>query len=333
VLPPRFAGQAKATAYGRGHLLSLRLAQGLSVGGEFIGSSTYLVEVAPAGRRASSGSWTMFGAVFGILLGSASATLVHHLLTEEQIAAWGWRLPFLGGLLVGVVGWQMRRGLQETSEFLEMQRAGKTEKLPVVQALKETPGRVVQVAGISLILGVGIYTLFVWMPTYLTNFIKPPVADALLINTLAMAFMLVLMPLAGRLADRVGYKAVIGVSSLGIGLTVYPLFRWIDGSSLVAVWLAMGVFAVFMSGLQATLAVAMAELFPPRLRYSGTAIGYNLTLAIFGGTAPLVATWLIAGFDSLTSPAWYLTIVGVVSTVFTLTIRPHPEIHGSEIAS
>ncbi|QEG33965.1 MFS transporter [Bythopirellula goksoeyrii] len=306
-------------------LVVLRLAQGLSVGGEFIGSSTYLVEVAPEGRRASSGSWTMFGAVLGLLLGSAVATLAHHLLTPAQISTWGWRLPFLGGLLIGIIGWQMRHGLHETAEFVEMQRTGNIEKQPVVKALKEAPLQVIQVAGIALLLGVGIYTLFVWMPTYLTNFVKPPIANALLINTLAMAFMLVLMPLAGRLGDLIGYKTVLVASSLGIGLTAYPLFRWMDSGSVVAVSVAMGVFAVFMAGLQATLAVAMAELFPPRLRFSGTAIGYNLTLALFGGTAPLFATWLIAKTGDLTSPAWYLTVVAIVSLLFTLSIQTHQE--------
>jgi MHS family proline/betaine transporter-like MFS transporter len=131
-----------------------------------------------------------------------------------------------------------------------------------------------------------------------------------------------LLPFAGRLGDSIGYKTVLVTSTLGIGLTVYPLFRWMDGGSIVAVVVAMGVFAVFMAGLQATLSVAMAELFPPRLRFSGTAIGYNLTLSIFGGTAPLFATWLIATTGDLTSPAWYLTIVATVSLLFALSIRP-----------
>ncbi len=303
-------------------LVTLRLAQGISVGGEFFGSSTYLVEVAPENQRTSSGSWTMFGAVAGILLGSAAATLIHNFLTDEQVSHWGWRLPFLGGLVIGIVGWRMRRGLSETADFVSMQAAGNTERRPVVQSVKEMPGRVAQIAGISLSLAVGVYTLFVWMPAYLTNFVKPPIDHALLINSLAMAFMLVLMPLAGRLGDRIGYKAVLSVSSLGLALTAYPLFRWIDGASLVAVVVAMGIFALFVAGLQATLAAAMAETFPPRLRYSGTALGYNLTLAIFGGTAPLFNTWLITQTGDLRAPAWYVTIIAAISLAVTLTLRP-----------
>jgi MHS family proline/betaine transporter-like MFS transporter len=306
-------------------LVILRLAQGLSVGGEFIGSSCYLVEVAPAKRRGLSGSWSMFGAVTGILLGSAAATLAHNLLSPEQIHTWGWRLPFLGGLLVGVIGWRMRRGIAETPEFEKVRKAGATETLPAVQALREMPWRVVQVGGIVLLLGVGIYTLFVWMPTYLTHFVQPPVTHALLINTLAMVLLIAVMPVAGILADRFGYKLVLSTGALLTSIVVYPLFRWMDTGSVVAVCIAMAVFAVLNGCVQGAMAVAMVDLFPPRLRYSGMAIGYNMTLAIFGGTAPLVATWLITETGDLTAPAWYLVIISVATLLFTLSMKPYPE--------
>ena len=303
-------------------LVLLRLAQGLSVGGELIGSSTYLVEVAAPNRRTSSGSWSMFGAVLGMLLGSGVAALIPYLLSDAQVAEWGWRLPFLGGLMIGIVGWTMRRGLDESPEFCKIKSDGQTERQPAIQVLKESPKNVAQAAGIALTLGTSIYTLFVWMPTYLTTFVKPPISDAMMINTVAMSFMLVLLPCAARLGDLIGYKPVLVLSTLGIGLSVYPLFLWIDSGSFVAVIVGMGIFAIFMSGLQATLSVAMADLFPPRLRFSGTAIGYNLTLSIFGGTAPMFATWLITTTGSLTAPAWYLMIVAAISLGFVITIQP-----------
>ncbi len=209
--------------------------------------------------------------------------------------------------------------------FVELQREGEVERQPVIQALKETPLQVVRAAGIVSAFGAAFYTLFVWMPTYLMNFVKPPIDDAFLINTLAIGLLLVLMPPAGRLADRIGYKAVIALSMLGLALAVYPLFRWIDGGSRGAAIAAMGVFAVLFAGPQAAMSVAMAELFPPRLRYSGTAVGYNLALALFGGTASLVATWLIAKTGDLAAPAWYVTIITLVSLIFVLTTKPHPE--------
>jgi len=304
-------------------LVILRLAQGISVGGEFIGSCCYLVEAAPTGRRGFFGSWSTFGTIGGMLIGSAVATLIQDLLSADQIHAWGWRLPFLGGLLVGIVGWQMRRGTEETPEFVRLQGAGRIEQRPALQALREMPVRVLQVGGIVLLFGVAIYTLFVWMPTYLTHFVKPPVPHALLINTLCMVLLIATMPVAGLLADRFGYKVILGVGALVIGIVVYPLFKYIDSGSTTATAVALTVFALLNGLLQGAMPVAMAELFPTRLRYSAMAIGYNITLALFGGTAPLVATWMIKTTGNLAAPAWYLVVIAAVTFMVTLTIRPH----------
>jgi len=306
-------------------LVILRLAQGVSVGGEFIGSCCYLVEAAPSGRRGFFGSWSTFGTVAGMLAGSAVATLIHGVLAEDQIHAWGWRLPFLGGLLAGVIGWQMRQGVEETPEFIRLQGDGRIEQQPVLQALREMPLRVLQVAGMVLLFGVAIYTLFVWMPTYLTHFVKPPVPHALLINTLCMILLIATMPLAGLLADGFGYRTVLGVGALATGVVVYPLFVWIDSGTIVATAVALSVFALINGCIQGAMPVAMAELFPARLRYSAMAIGYNITLAIFGGTAPLVATWLIKTTGSLAAPAWYLVAIAAITFTVTMTIRPHRE--------
>ena len=306
-------------------LVILRIAQGISVGGEFIGSCCYLVEAAPSGRRGFVGSWSTFGTVGGMLVGSAVATLIQAWLPPDQIHAWGWRLPFLGGLLVGVVGWQMRRGTEETPEFVRLQSAGRIEQRPALQALREMPVRVLQIAGIVLLFGVAIYTLFVWMPTYLTHFVKPPVPHALLINTLCMVLLIATMPIAGLLADRFGYKAVLGIGALAIGIVAYPLFKWIDTGTSIATAVALTIFALINGHLQGAMPVAMAELFPTRLRYSAMAIGYNITLALFGGTAPLVATWMIKTTGNLAAPAWYLIVIAAITFVVTLTLRPHEE--------
>jgi MHS family proline/betaine transporter-like MFS transporter len=306
-------------------LVVLRLAQGISVGGEFIGSCCYLVEAAPRGRRGFFGSWSTFGTIGGMLVGSAVATLLQSLLSAEQLHAWGWRLPFLGGVLVGVIGWQMRRGAEDTPEFVRLQRIGRIETRPVLQAMREMPVRVLQVAGIVLLFGVAIYTLFVWMPTYLTHFVKPAVPHALLINTLCMVLLIATMPLAGLLADRFGYKTILGLGALSIAILAHPLFVWIDSGAVTATAVALAIFALVNGFLQGAMPVAMADLFPTRLRYSAMAIGYNITVALFGGTAPLVATWMIKTTSNLAAPAWYLVAVAAVTFIVTLTLRPHAE--------
>src|SRR5215467_800232 len=213
-----------------------------------------------------------------MLLGSAVATLMHSLLSPEQIQTWGWRLPFLGGGLVVVVGWWMRRGVQETPEFTRLRDAGRIESSPILQALREMPLRVLQVAGLVLLFGTSVYILFVWMPTYLTHFVEPPVPYALLINTLCTVILIATMPVAGMLADQFGYKIVFGAATLVTGLLVYPLFVWIDYGTVIGASVALTVFALTNGCIQGAMPLAMADMFPPQLRFSGMAIGYNLTL-------------------------------------------------------
>ena len=310
-------------------LAVLRLAQGFSVGGEFIGSVCYLVEVAPPGKRGLYGSFAVFSTVGGMLLGSAVATGLSLTLSPEAIADWGWRLPFLGGLVLGLVGWTLRRGLLETPAFQEILDKGKTLAHPARQAMRQMPREIFLVGVMVILLGVGVYTLFIWMPTYLTTIVEPPVSHALVVNTLAMILMIALMPVAGRLTDRFGYKPVLAAAMIVTALTVYPLFVWIDTGGLVAMIVAMIVFAFINGFLQGPTPVAMAAQFPVELRFSGMAVGYNITVAVFGGTAPLVATWLIKETGDLASPAWYLAAVAVASLIATLSLKGCYHLEGS----
>lgn len=302
-------------------LVILRLAQGFSVGGEFIGSICYLVEVAPKGRRGLYGSFTVFSTVGGMLLGSAVAAGLNAALGPEAIADWGWRLPFLGGILLGVVGWNLRRRLAETPEFEAIVAAGRTVPHPGWSALRQMPAEIFQVGAMVLLLGVGIYTLFIWMPTYLTHIVTPPVPHALIVNTAAMILMIALMPLAGTFADRFGFKPVLVGAMLVIAVLVYPLFVWVDTGDFTAMLVAMTIFAVASGFLQGGTPVALAAQFPVEIRFTGMAIGYNISMAVFGGTAPYVATWLISETGYLAAPAWYVMAVAVASIVATLSLR------------
>ena len=306
-------------------LVVLRLAQGLSVGGEFIGSCCYLVEAAPADRRGLFGSWSVFGTVGGMLLGSAVATLMHGLLSPGADAR--------VGLATAVPRWCSRRHRRLVDAAWRAGDAG-VRSIAGRRAHRSAPRssgaardavRVLQVAGMVLLFGAGIYTLFVWMPTYLTHFVKPPVPHALLINTLCMVILIAGMPVAGLLADRFGYKSVLLAATFVTGVLVYPLFLWIDSGTVIATSVALTIFALTNAGIQGAMPVAMADMFPARLRFSAMAIGYNITLALVGGTAPLVATWLIKTTGQLAAPAWYLVVIAAVTFIVTLTVQPHPE--------
>jgi MHS family proline/betaine transporter-like MFS transporter len=290
-------------------LLVLRIFQGLSVGGELIGSISYLVETAPPHRRGYLGSWSLFSAVAGILLGSIVGVVVHSVIPKDALQMWGWRLPFLAGLVIGIAGAWMRRSMVESPEFLDAAKRGQIQKSPLVEALRTAPGRILQVLLMNMVMGTGLYMLFLWMPTYLQSILHPPVPYALLVNSIAMAFLISVMPWAGWLSDRRGRRPLLLFAVVGMGTTVYPLFLLIDKGDPWMILMAQGIFAIWVGILYGVMPAAMGELFPANIRYSAMGLGYNMAFALFCGTAPMVSTYLIKATGIITAPAVYLMIL------------------------
>lgn len=298
-----------------------RLAQGLSVGGELIGSMTFLTETAPRRRRGFFGSWSSSGAVAGIMLGSLLATIMQAVLSERALASWGWRVPFLAGLGIAVVGLWMRRALPESPVFEAMERKGRLHRRPVATVVRKMPGRIVHAGALVLLSGGGFYLLFVWWPILLSRLVTPPIAHALLINTVSMVALLLLIPLMGHVSDQVGRRPMLIGGALGVAILAWPLFHLVDhrsfGSALAAQLLFVVLMSVFMGPVPATL----MEMFPPRRRYSGVAVGYNISLALFGGTAPWLATLLLTTFHSLVAPCAYLFLLAAGSLSAAILLR------------
>ena len=302
-------------------LVILRLLQGLSVGGELIGSMSFITEIAPANRRGLFGSWTLFSATCGVMLGSAVATAAHWFLEPAALASWGWRLPFMAGLLVGGIGLWMRKGMAETPDFQRLKDSGHVDKNPLVEAIQSMPTQIIRVGAMVVLMGGGFYMLFVWWPTYLTKIVNPPVPHALMVNTIAMAALMTLIPVAGWLSDLVGRKTVIVTSLAGFVLAGWPLFVLTDHGTFLSALCAQLVFALLLAGIQGPMPAAMVEMFPTRTRLSGIGLGYNISLAVFGGTAPLVSTWLVARTGNIVAPAYYLIFLASVSLVAALSWR------------
>ena len=303
-------------------LTLLRLMQGLSVGGEFTGSIAFMVEHAPPNHRGLVGSWTVCGAALGTLLGSAIGALTTWDLPASDLYSWGWRIPFLIGLGVGVLGLYLRKGIGEPEEFRILQESGKVARSPIRDVLTHRRTELMTAIGLSWLNGVAFYTLFVYMTTYVVSILKLPLGVALMINTVSMGVMAVLAPAMAALSDRIGRVPTLLSGALGLALLSYPLFKLIGHDTIGFILAGQLVFAVLLSVYSGPMPAALVELFPARERYTGLSIGYNLSLALFGGTAPLVATFLIRETGNIMAPSFYV----IITAVFTAALLfRHPE--------
>ena len=309
---------AQVGAWAAAMLILLRLIQGISVGGELITSVTFLVESAPKGRKGFYGSWAFFGAVAGVLLGSAVVTVIELFLDNAAMAAGGWRIPFLLGLVIFLIGSWLRSALAADPMVQTASQA-----MPIKIVLTEHLATVLHLMAALLLFSISFYVLFVWMPTYQSKIIPNPVAHAMGINTIVMSVLLMMIPVSGWLGDKFGFRRVM---LAGIGLTgvlAYPLFLWIDTGTLVAALVAGLVFAAINSFIYGPMAATLVQTFPADIRNTGVGLAYNVTLAIFGGTAPMVCTWLIKESHDIAAPAYYLVALAAISFVAMATLKDY----------
>jgi len=294
-------------------LVVLRLIQGLSVGGEYTTSIVFLVESSGRRHHGFAGSWSGFGATAGILLGSAVGALITTVLPPEDIHQWGWRLPFLLGLGVGITGLYVRKNLPDPPR--EKSDASRHPNLlSVVRGHWRT---ILRIAGVCVVLGVSFYLTFVYLVTYMQQVGGMAEGGALDINTINMAILLAIMPTAGWLSDRIGRKPLLLGAVTGMLILAWPLFWMVDHESALLSFLGQLGFTILI-GLMAVVPVLMVEHTPPAVRCTVVALGYNLSLGLLGGTAPMVATWLIGETQNPLAPAFYLMAAAAISLVVIL---------------
>lgn len=274
-------------------LTCFRLLQGLALGGEFSGSITYVVEHSPMRSRGQVGGTSLISALIGILLGAFVATAFSRGLPPEDFQQWGWRVPFIIGLLIGVVGFYIRNALHESPAFVEAKAKSHISKTPVRETFRTYPGRVVMGMGIFIGVTVPFYFYTVFMTSYMQRILGYPVADALWVTTVGMLLVTALIPFAAKWSDAIGRKPLLIAGALGYILLAYPIFLLIDSGDMPMVMLGMAVFGMVMALYIAGVPALMVEIFPTRVRYTGMALACNLSAALFGGTTPMLVTWLV----------------------------------------
>jgi len=285
-------------------LIVIRLVQGLSVGGEFSSSVTYMVETAPPGRRGLSGSWANFGSL-------SMATL----LPAAALHAWGWRVPFLLGILLAAFALYMRRNLPDTRIFTEHARDHLDDN-PLREALTRNRKQTVLAVLFASGYGVFFYIPLVYLPTYANTVSGVDLAEALRINALATALMLPLIPLAGLVSDRwVRRKHLLMVAFAVMALAAWPVFAALAGGAAGALLGGQILFAVLIALPVGTAPAMFAEMFPTEDRLTGYSLAFNIGLGLVGGTAPMIATWLIARTGTPLAPGYYLAGLSLLSVV------------------
>ena len=296
-------------------LTLLRMVQGLSVGGEYTTSIVFMVETADPRRRGVVGAMACCGAVAGILAGSATGALLAAVMSPEALDAWGWRIPFLCGLVVGLAGFVLRRGLEEGSAIV------KTERSPLLAVLRDHRTLLLRLAGLAVINAVGFYLMFVYTVSWLQQVDGVSPARALDINTISMVVLLPTMIGMGWLSDKIGRRPVMLFAVISAIVAAWPLFRLMHSPSPTLELLGQLGFVVVMGGYLGCQPAVMVEATPAEVRCSAIALGYNVTLGIIGGLSPLVASWLVERTGNDYSPAFMIIAAAVVSLGALMSFR------------
>lgn len=300
-----------------------RLLQGMATGGEFASATSFLVESAPPGRRGFYGSLQMVGQSVAALAGAAAGMLITQGLTPEQIDSWGWRLPFIFGLLIGPVGLWIRRHLNETEAFIE---ASQSTDVPVgLMTLWRDYRRSIAVSFGLVVSGtIMYYVVLIYMPTYAKTQLGIPLGEAFIAQVAGLLCLTIGTPFFGILSDRIGRRPVLMLACSLYFVLPYPLFSWLQADpglfrlAIMQIVLCSAVAVGF-----GAISTALAEQFPVRMRSTGLALAYNFAVMLFGGFAQLIVTWLINVTGTPLAPAYYVMFGAVVglSGAYFLTER------------
>lgn len=291
-----------------------RLIQGLSAGGEFSGATTMLIEFAPPNRRGLYGSFQMCSQALAFSLGALTAYLLTVNLAPHDLDAWGWRLPFLLGILIGPVGWWIRSRVDESPEFLAYAQTAKsaahgTAKTSLRTLFSEYPRELLASACVGVVGTVSAYVFVFFLPIFAKKQLGLSVADVNLTTFISTAVILVFCPLAGYLSDRYGRRAVLLPAVILYGIVAYLLFqRLVTAPSFATLLTAQAGIAFLMSFFWGPSPIIFTEVFPVHVRSTGAAIAYNLAVLLFGGLAPFVNTWLVKVTGSNMAPIYYVEL-------------------------
>jgi MHS family proline/betaine transporter-like MFS transporter len=316
-------------------LVVLRMVQGFSTGGEYGGAATFMAEYAPDKKRGFCGSFLELGTLGGFSLGALLMLGFSLALGEETMHAWGWRLPFLMAAPMGFIGMYLRSKMKETPVFREAEDMGGHDtpiKSELADLLSGYKSPLLALGGLVIALNVINYTLLSYTPTYFATHLGLTTQQALIVPIVGMLFMMLFVPFAGHLSDKIGRKPMWWGSLIGLFVLAIPLYH-LMASNLTGAIVGFALLGVLYVPQLATISATFPAMFPTHVRFAGFAIAYNISTSLFGGTAPAINAWLISATGSNMVPAYFMMascVIGGIALLFVVETAGH-SLRGSEI--
>lgn len=294
-------------------LIFLRSMQGFALGGEFTGSMVFLIEHAPPANRGVWGSWASFSAIIGVIIGSIFVALLSSSLSTESMQDWGWRIPFILSIFGSILGGYMRNNLQDPTVFIDVKSRCIQECTPLRELFQRHKSKIGTIVLLDFLTAIGFFVIVIFFATYFEKYLHFPENISFIINTINMVIFAMAILTGGYLADKIGVKNIIKYTCLGFMLLSYPLFALLQMDSYFVAFAVQAIFAVMLGVFFGTIPIALVNIMPTEVRCSGLSIGHNISMAIFGGGAPFLATAIIEQTNNLASPAYLLIAAGFLS--------------------
>lgn len=295
-------------------LILMRIIQGIGIGGEWGGALLLAYEYAPEKRKGFFGSIPQAGVTIGMLMATFIVSLMT-MFSEEQFLSWGWRIPFLMSAVLVLVGLWIRKDIDETPEFKKVKESGQVAKAPLRETLTHHWREVIIAAGLKVVETAPFYIFSTFVVSYATTTLAYQKSQVLEAVTLGALVSTVMIPLMGLLSDKIGRQRMYAISVVLLGLFIVPWFLLLNTGTTWGIMLATVItFGILWSPITAVLGTLCSEIFSANVRYTGITLGYQIGAALAGGTAPLIATGLLAKYDGDWVPvAWYLGATVAIS--------------------
>jgi MFS transporter, MHS family, proline/betaine transporter len=302
-------------------LTLIRLVQGVAIGGEFGGSIVYLVEHASTKNKNQMGNFSILSMLIGLLSGAMIAAALAQLMPAEAFDSYGWRIPFILGFFIGIVGLYIRTKLDESPVFMEAKEAGHTSDAPIKEALQQSYKEILLGIGVYLAVTIPFYIQTVFMPSFLVKFLKFSTSDSLLIFSLSLLTMMVVAPISAWLSDNKDREIVLKIVLISYVAFAIPYVYLLEQNTFASVLTAQLLFSVILGSYIAPIPTLVVELFPTKTRYTGMSLACNLAAAIFGGTAPILVTKMITLAGSYSPISFYVMAAAVASFLCIASVR------------